>query len=884
MGALVIGGAIAAYFSAAHAADLLVTSLSGDEVRRYDGATGTNLGVFAMPSVGPMSLAFGPDGHLYVANNTSDDVLRFQGQTGAPMGTFVSSGSGGLKEPGDLVFGVDGNLYIASSVSNEVLRYDGQTGAFLDAFVAAGSGGLSTPIGLAFGPDGKLYVSSADTAEVLRYDGLTGAFLDVFAGGPPLVNPSGLVFSEAGILFIADGGTHSVVRHQPALGFFLNVFVSPGSGGLTNPIGLRFDASGNLYVASFSTSEVLRYDPTGAFVDAFVPSPGGGLSFDPFLTFFPDLPSVPGFQVEEYASVPDPMRLSFVPDGTMFVGRDASGSGGGALDAVRIHRVASGGSPVTEYGDVATPDPDAVMVDWFKVGSPWIRAVMVGGMGPGGPVGSITTFAFDEHSYGVAGPTTNWGKPGDFDLFRNQYFFSNYSTTGTPGVFRDSALSSTGPVLQFGTSEVPYGIGVDSQGRIFVSADDGTLRVHEYITGALIDGALATGLGPAPLLAVGRFGGMTEDALSVDPTTGELLRIDLAHNTTVMGCCFGDATDLELGPDGALYVGEFDNDRVLRITPPEVCTDGIVGALEECDDGNTTAGDGCYSDCHLEEELVLQGLAQGGTVDLSLFGVVVTHTTTPGQSAEAVLVALAAKVGADPILSGLGISAVTLGNRLVTNGTIYGVDIADSGLAQCGAKVPALPGPWLALLVAALSAAAMGSLAWGRGRARGGSKGPMGRWLGCGALLGIAASGPLAFRVLTPLPASAQPSAGCTPHGSIVLANIGSTSALLFTPGGLVTELGMIVPLGTMRPWLAEHFALDITITSVDGVFHNHGTDVIPLSQTALFFPEDPLAEIIALWTVDTEPRVSGDLYRICAQLLADGAPIASETCISILF
>ncbi|WP_438033288.1 DUF4215 domain-containing protein [Sorangium sp. So ce204] len=33
-----------------------------------------------------------------------------------------------------------------------------------------------------------------------------------------------------------------------------------------------------------------------------------------------------------------------------------------------------------------------------------------------------------------------------------------------------------------------------------------------------------------------------------------------------------------------------------------VCGDGIEAGPEECDDGNTTSGDGCSSTCHVEDD------------------------------------------------------------------------------------------------------------------------------------------------------------------------------------------------------------------------------------------------------------------------------------------
>jgi WD40 repeat protein/serine/threonine protein kinase len=177
---------------------LYVASAETRSVLRYDGATGRFLGAFVPERRGglnrPHGLIFGPDDHLYVNSADDDSVARYDGTTGAPLpapgqtgAIFVAPHSGGLRSNwGQLAFGPDGHLYVASFGTHAVLRYHGTTGAFLNAFVPAGRG-LREPDGLAFGPDGKLCVVSHGTNTVLRYHGTTGAYLDAFTG------PSGLL-------------------------------------------------------------------------------------------------------------------------------------------------------------------------------------------------------------------------------------------------------------------------------------------------------------------------------------------------------------------------------------------------------------------------------------------------------------------------------------------------------------------------------------------------------------------------------------------------------------------------------------------------------------------------------------------------------------------
>jgi hypothetical protein len=130
--------------------------------------------------------------------------------------------------------------------------------------------------------------------------------------------------------------------------------------------------------------------------------------------------------------------------------------------------------------------------------------------------------------------------------------------------------------------------------------------------------------------------------------------------------------------------------------------------VEECDDGDALAGDGCNALCELEDTFALFGVAEGGSVGITVDGVALAVPTLAGQSAAEVLAALAAAVGADPVLMAQGTTAFVQGNALVTNGIVTGASIADDGLgAMAAPPVPATPawGP-MALAAALLLAAA----------------------------------------------------------------------------------------------------------------------------------------------------------------------------------
>ena len=147
-------------------------------VLRYDGRLGTFIDAFVPAGSGGLSdtemLAFGPDGHLYVASGDGNRVLRYDGTSGAPMGVFAAAGNG-LSNPHGMAFGPDGDLYVASFGTAKVLRYDGTSGAYRGDFVSSGAGGLVSPHDVQFGPDGHLYVSSFGANRVFKYSGVDGS-------------------------------------------------------------------------------------------------------------------------------------------------------------------------------------------------------------------------------------------------------------------------------------------------------------------------------------------------------------------------------------------------------------------------------------------------------------------------------------------------------------------------------------------------------------------------------------------------------------------------------------------------------------------------------------------------------------------------------------
>lgn len=288
--ALFIALGVAACPAVAQSPWLLVSGDgNGGQVIRYHGDSGDPFDHFVGDGIGsldgPVRMARGPDGALYVSSYYTDAILRYDAHSGAYLGEFIAPGLGGLDGPWDLLFH-EGTLYVASALNDRVLTFDAGSGAFLATTITTGSGGLDGPSDLAL-RGGLLYVTSNANARVLRYT-TAGVFLDVFIEpGHGLNSPRGLVFLEAGDALLASRNSDQILRYD-ADGDFLGVFTGGLGSPLEGPNDMMLGPDGLLYVVSSDNNRVIRYDvSTGAPQEGevFVSSGSGSLDFGRGLAF-----------------------------------------------------------------------------------------------------------------------------------------------------------------------------------------------------------------------------------------------------------------------------------------------------------------------------------------------------------------------------------------------------------------------------------------------------------------------------------------------------------------------------------------------------------------------------------------------------------------------
>lgn len=270
--------------------------------------------------------------------------------------------------------------------------------------------------------------------------------------------------------------------------------------------------------------------------------------------------SVPGFTVQTYALVTDPIRICFAPDGSMFAGRDATGSGGTNSQAVKIHRIAPLGLSTAEYGSSTIPDPDAVIFDATGTVSGTPGSVIVGSAITT-TTGRLTRIP-PSQIVGVLYNGTAVQNPGDF-VFDS----SSRLLVVEPGI-RVVRFTGATPANLFTATNIAT-VDVDSSTQnIYTGGTDGPVRSYTS-AGAVISNPFCA----FPAAASGTLVALSNGAPGLTAfgyalNGGSLYTMTSTGVRATIGTGFAtNASDLVVGPDGALYVSDFASDRVLRIAP-----------------------------------------------------------------------------------------------------------------------------------------------------------------------------------------------------------------------------------------------------------------------------------------------------------------------------
>ncbi|MCR8561679.1 VCBS repeat-containing protein [Mucilaginibacter sp. BJC16-A38] len=573
----------------------LVTTFAGSGIKGYvDGVgTGASFNFIA-------GLAFDDQGNLYVAD-TDNNLIRkiFPDGTVTTLAGSANAGSNDSSDgtasffgPAGIQFGNDGYLYVSDeggnlvrkvSLRGEVTTIAGNGGTVSNDGIGRGAS-FDRPVALAIDKDGNLIVSDngLDGKSAIRQITPSGSVTTIAGQAPNHVAAGGLTTDAFGNIYFTDVGLQEVRMLKPD--GTIETIAGNGATGAANglwseatfndPIGIISDGNGNLVVADFDNNLIRKVALTGYKIDKPLPP---GLVFDPKTGTISGTPSstspatdytITGYNLGGSASfkvnikvsdnvgpLPLPPAITYTTPLVYTVG---------VTSAILKPKNTGGAVPATPYGHslVFAGSGARGKTDATGTAASFYQATSVATDIAGNifvadrdnflirkitPAGVVTTFA----GSGTAGSTDGQGTAASFsgpsgiatDAAGNIYVADTYGNRIrkiTPaGLVSTIAGGGTqgdnnGPVAG-ATFTQPQGIAVDASGNIYI-AEYGTCLIRKIG----IDGMVSTLAG------------------SGSPGIGD------GQGTAAS---FNNPQKLSIDAAGNIYVADFDNNSVRKITP-----------------------------------------------------------------------------------------------------------------------------------------------------------------------------------------------------------------------------------------------------------------------------------------------------------------------------
>lgn len=538
------------------------------------------------------------DGNLYLALRDTSTIKKL-----TPDGELTTvaggngtgfSGDGGLATkaqldfPHGLAIDADGRLLIADTGNERVRRVDpngtittiagtGDTGADGDNG-PANLAEFDSPVDVAIGPGGEIYVAEADGNRVRRIDGggrimtIAGTGVEGFAGDGGLAAQAELDLPLAlavhgDDLYVADGDNGRIRRIDTVAG---TITTMAGNGkeegdgklatttALETPDNIGISQDGTLYIADRAANRVRRVTPDGLITTVA----GTG---------------VPGFSGDggpgAKARVAGPDAVTVGADGTVYVGDTLNR---------RVRRIGATGVINTVVGD--GPDYPG---DGLKATEASLLRPRVSRLGPDGAVyiadtdnnrvrrvgtdGVITTVAGTgvEGSGGDGGKATRaqLASPTGLDFGADgTLYIADSSNDRIRAVNRDGVISTFAGTGREGSAgdggpadradlNTPFDLEVAEDGAMYIAEDTGD-RIRRVGTDGVIETVAGTG----------------EDGFAGDGGQATQAQID-------------GPTCVHAAADGALYICDYNNKRLRRVSTDGVITT-VAGTGEEAYGGD----------------------------------------------------------------------------------------------------------------------------------------------------------------------------------------------------------------------------------------------------------------------------------------------------------
>ena len=530
----------------------VVTTFAGSGTLTYLDGTGTNAGFKS-----PAGVAVDSSGNVYVADTNNNRIRKITavGVVTTLAGSGTSSygdGTGtntGFNVPSGLVVDASGNVYVADTSNHRIRKITiagvvttlagSGTGTWLDG--TGTNAGFNGPSGVAVDTSGNVYVADQNNNRIRKITAAgivstlagsgTPTLLDGIGFSAGFSSPNGVAVDAIGNVYVADyinGMVRKIDRNQVVTTV---ASINPG-----NPVAVTVDLAGNLYVADSSYQNIRKLSAP-VVVSTFA---GSGTA-----TYLDGQGVAAGFKYSNGVAV-DSAGNMYVGDSSNHRIRKITAAGlvstfAGSGTATFLDGTGTNAGFNLPYGVAVDSSGNVYVAD---ANNQRIRKITASGV--------VTTMAGSGTSTYLDGSGTNAGfntprgvaVDTSGNVYVGDYGGNRIRKITAAGVVTTLAGSGTNTYLDGSGTNAgfyqPNGVAVDSSGNVYVG-DVNNYRIRKITAAGVVTTLAGSG------------------AVSSGDGTGTNAGFYLPSGVAV------DAS-------GNVYVGDYNNNRIRKITSAGVVT------------------------------------------------------------------------------------------------------------------------------------------------------------------------------------------------------------------------------------------------------------------------------------------------------------------------